>query len=204
MRLFIVDDHWVVRGGLRFLAEREPDLTIAGEAGSAQEAVRQARELRPDLTILDLGLPDASGLDILPDLAPLTRVLVLTAHDEPALVARAMKRGARGYLRKDASDGDLLRAIRVVQSGGFYVDPTLAGALLAPRPAPVPPDVTLSPREAEVLDLVARWYTNQEMARRLSIGVRTVETYKLRLSEKLQLHSRAELVRYALAHGLLA
>lgn len=201
MRLLLVDDHWVVRAGLRLLAHQEADLTVVGEAASAHEAICQARDLRPDLTFLGLNLPDASGLDILPDLAEFTRVIVLSVHAERSWVVKALKRGARGYLRKDVPAEELLRAISVVRAGKIYVDPILAAEVLAP-PRAAPASV-LSPREEQVLNLVVLGYTNQEIAARMRIGVRTVETYKLRLCDKLQLHGRAELVRYGLEHGLL-
>jgi two-component system response regulator NreC len=190
------------------LLETEPDLGVVGEAGSAEEAVSQARELRPDLLLLDVVMPGQSGIEALPEIlrsAPATRVLVLTMQDDPAYVRQAFAAGAAGYLLKDAADTELVQAIRQVATGHRYVYPLL-GARLAVAEAFAPdhelPD-PLSEREHEVLRLLALGHTNQEIATLLFISVRTAETHRARIMQKLELHTRAEIVGYALAVGEL-
>ena len=202
MRLLIVDDHRVVRSGLRLLLQTQPHLNVVGEASSGAEALELARREQPDLVILDLAMPGGSGLLHLKELARMARVLVLTMHDDVAYVRQVMQAGGCGYVLKEAADVELLAAIEAVAAGQTYIYPTLAARLLQaerPRESQVAP---LSPRELEVLRLVALGHTNQEIAEQLQVGVRTVETYKNRVCEKLGLHTRSEMVRYALEHKL--
>lgn len=203
MRLLIADDHRVVRSGLRLLLQTQPHLAVVGEASSGAEAVDLARREQPDLVILDLAMPGGSGLVYLKELARLAKVLVLTMHDDVAYVRQVMQAGGSGYVLKEAADVELLAAIEAVAAGQTYIYPTLAARLIkaeAPRESQT---ATLSPRELEVLRLVALGHTNQEMAEQLQVGVRTVETYKNRVCEKLGLHTRSELVRYALEQKLV-
>lgn len=204
MRILIADDHRVVRTGLRLLLESRPDLKVVGEASSGPEALATARAEKPDLVILDLSMPGGSGLDMVAALAALSKVLVLTMHDDAAYVRQVLEAGGSGYVLKDAADVELLAAIDAVAAGQTYVYPTLAAQLMTAKSAPAARGaMALSPRESEVLRLIALGHTNQEIADQLNVGVRTVETYRTRLCEKLQLHTRSELVRYALEQGLV-
>ena len=208
VRVLIVDDHAVVRAGLRLLLEAEEDIEPVGEAGSGREAVFQARALEPDVILLDVVMPDQGGLDVLPTILherPETKVLVLSMQDEPAYVRQAFALGASGYVLKEAADTDVVAAIREVARGGRYVHPELGARLIAAdaeasRRADEDP---LSERESEVLRLLALGHTNQEIAKQLFISVRTAETHRAHIMQKLRLSSRAELVRYALDRGLL-
>jgi DNA-binding NarL/FixJ family response regulator len=208
VRVLIVDDHAVVRSGLRMLLAAEADLEPVGEAGSAQDAIFEARELKPDVILLDVVMPGESGLDVLPQLLqerPETKVLVFSMQDDPQYVRQAFAAGASGYVLKEAADTELVAAIREVARGGRYVNPELGARLVTAdaesrRRADEDP---LSDREREVLRLLALGHTNQEIAKQLFISVRTAETHRAHIMQKLRLGSRAELVRYALAEGYL-
>ena len=207
-RVLIVDDHAVVRSGLRLLIDAEEDLETAGEAASAREAIFEARSLKPDVILLDVVMPEQSGLEAIPQLVhenPDAKVLVLSMQDEPRYVREAFETGASGYVLKEAADSELVAAIREVAKGGRYVHPELGARLVAAdteerRRAEEDP---LSEREREVLHLLALGHTNQEIAKQLFISVRTAETHRAHIMQKLRLTSRAELVRYALDQGLL-
>jgi DNA-binding NarL/FixJ family response regulator len=208
VRILIVDDHAVVRSGLRLLLAAEDDLEPVGEAGSASEAVFQARTLKPDVILMDVVMPDQSGLDVVPTLLherPDTKVLVLSMQDDPQYVRQAFAAGASGYVLKEAADVEVVAAVREVARGGRYVNPELGARLVSAetdelRRAEEDP---LSDREREVLRLLALGHTNQEIAQQLYISVRTAETHRAHIMQKLRLSSRAELVRYALSQGLL-
>ena len=208
IRVLIVDDHAVVRSGLRLLLHAEEDIEPVGEAGSARDAVFQARALKPDVILLDVVMPEQTGLDVLPQLKhenPDAKVLVLSMQDEPRYVREAFGAGASGYVLKEAADVEVVAAIREVARGGRYVHPELGARLIAAdadaaRKAEEDP---LSDREREVLRLLALGHTNQEIAKQLFISVRTAETHRAHIMQKLRLTSRAELVRYAIAQGLL-
>lgn len=202
MRILIADDHRVVRTGLRMLLESHPDFEVVGEASSGPETVQKAQELRPELVILDLSMPDGNGLLYLRQLSEMTRVLVLTMHDDPAYVRQVIQAGGSGYVLKEAADVELFSAIRAVLSGQTYIYPTLAAKLVEEKAGGERKSVPLSPRELEVLRLVALGHTNQEIALQLNVSVRTVETYKTRICEKLGVYTRSEMVRYALEHRL--
>jgi two-component system, NarL family, response regulator NreC len=207
-RVLIVDDHAVVRAGLKLLVDAEGDLEAVGEAGSARDAIFEARSLEPDVVLLDVMMPDQSGLEIIPQLLhenTHAKVLVLSMQDEPRYVREAFEAGASGYVLKEAADAELVAAIREVAQGGRYVHPELGARLVAAeseerKRAEADP---LSDREREVLRLLALGHTNQEIAKQLYISVRTAETHRAHIMQKLRLSSRAELVRYALDHGLL-
>ena len=209
IRIALCDDHAVVRSGLRHILEAEADLEVVGEAGSAAEAVEVATSARPDVFVMDLGLPDRNGIAATADIcavSPETRVLVLTVHDDVAYLRRAFDAGATGYLVKEAADVELVQAVRQVATGKQYVHPSLGAALLAPdAPAarPTGPGGELSEREVEVLALIANGLTNAEIAERLFVSVRTVETHRAHIHQKLNLRTRAELVRVARDAGLL-
>src|SRR5919201_1494736 len=208
LRVLVVDDHAVVRAGLTLLLNAEEDIEVVGEAGSAREAIFQARPLEPDLILLDVVMPDQSGLEAVPTLLherPDTKVLVLSMQDDPRYVREAFAVGASGYVLKEGADTELVAAIREVARGGRYVHPELGARLVAAeaqaeRRAEEDP---LSDREREVLRLLALGHTNQEIATQLYISVRTAETHRAHVMQKLRLQTRAELVRYALEQGLL-
>ncbi len=207
-RVLIVDDHAVVRKGLRLILEAEDDLEPVGEAGSAREAIFQARSLEPDVILLDVVMPERSGLDALPQLKhehPDVQVVVLSMQDDPQYVREAFAAGASGYVLKEAADAELVAAVREVARGGRYVHPELGARLVAAEAeaARRAEEDPLSEREREVLRLLALGYTNKEIAKRLYISVRTAETHRSHIMQKLRLQTRAELVQYALAQGLL-
>jgi two-component system response regulator NreC len=208
IRVLIVDDHAVVRAGLRLVVDAEHDMETVGEAGNVRDAIFEVRTASPDLVLMDLVMPGESGLAGVPKLLherPEARVLVLSMHDDPRYVREAFAAGASGYVLKEAADAEVVQAIREVAAGGRYVHPELGARLVAAdgeaqRRAEADP---LSDREREVLTLLAHGYTNQEIAQRLFISVRTAETHRAHVMQKLRLGSRAELVSYALTNGLL-
>jgi DNA-binding NarL/FixJ family response regulator len=211
VRVLLADDHAVLRAGLRLLLEAEPNMVVIGEAADGRQAVTMAQELRPDVLLLDLTMPRLGGLDALGELrrlVPECRVLVLTMHNDEGYLRRALAAGAAGYVLKQADDRELLVALRAVVRGEVYVPPALAPMLLEdllPQRARVAPSAQecLSDREEEVIRLVAQGYTSQEVADQLSLAVSTVETYRARAMQKLGLHGRVQLVRYALQAGWL-
>jgi two component transcriptional regulator, LuxR family len=212
VRLLLADDHAVLRSGLRLLLEAQPDLKVIGEAGDSRTTLQLAAELQPDLILLDVNMPGLTGLDALPmlrKLAPAARVLILTMHDDEGYLRHALKSGASGYVPKKAVDSELISAVRAVLRGEIYVHPSLTKMLLGdmlPEAAPAAADPweALSEREREVLRAVALGHTSAEIAERLSLSTKTVETYRARGMEKLGLRSRAALVQFALARGLLS
>ena len=209
VRVALCDDHAVVRSGLRRILDAEDDLEVVGEAGSVREAVAVAETCRPDVFVMDLGLPDGSGIAATNEVvrvSPATRVLVLSVHDDVAYLRRAFEAGAVGYLVKEAADVELVQAVRQVAGGKRYVHPSLGAALLAPDAAPARlggPGGELSDRELEVLRMMALGLTNAEIGQRLSVSVRTVETHRSHIHQKLNVRNRAELVRRAKQAGLL-
>jgi DNA-binding NarL/FixJ family response regulator len=202
--VLIVDDHALFRAGLRCRLALEQDITPVGEAATTAQAVSKARALQPDLVLLDLLLPGTSGHDAIPELAkvsPRSRVLVVSSQAAPSSVRQALSAGAAGYVPKRASDEELVGAIRQVAAGEGYVDPDLGAKLVVPdRLAALEP---LSERERDILQLLALGYTNQEIGRKRFISVRTVDTHRGHIMRKLGLETRAELVLFALANGLL-
>jgi DNA-binding NarL/FixJ family response regulator len=202
--VLIVDDHALFRAGLRSRLELEHDITPVGEAATAAQAVSKARALQSDLILLDLLLPGTSGHEAIPELtkvSPRSRVLVVSSQAAPSSVRQALSAGAAGYVPKRASDQELVAAIRQVAAGERYVDPDLGAKLVVPdRSAALEP---LSERERDILQLLALGYTNQEIARKRYISVRTVDTHRAHIMRKLGLETRAELVLFALANGLL-
>lgn len=216
IRVLIVDDHAVLRAGVRMLIDAEPDMTVVGEAGDGHDLLRLAGELGPDVILLDLSMPILGGLGVIEGLhqvSPQARILVLTMHDDPAYFRLALAAGAHGYVLKRAASTELLSGIRAVARGRTFVD--LATTTTAMRDVVAElragadagegtqPRQLLSPREQAVLRSLAQGYTNQETAARLHVSVKTVETYRARLYRKLGVRTRAELVRYAVSMGLL-
>jgi len=208
-RLLVVDDHAVVRSGLRMLLDAESDFDVVAEAGNARDAVFEARAHKPDVIVLDVVMPGESGIEALPRLrkeAPNAKVLVLSMQDDPRYVREAFAQGANGYVLKEAADAEVVGAVREIAAGGEYVHPALGARMVAAEAqarAAAAAD-PLSDREREVLRLLALGHTNQEIARKLYISVRTAETHRAHIMQKLGLSTRAELVRHAIAHGLLA
>ncbi len=208
IRVLVVDDHAVVRSGLRLVLEREEGIEVVAEAGTADEGIRAARLEKPDVVLLDVVMPGRSGLEAAAEIISASkgaRVLVLSMQDDPTYVREAFAAGASGYMLKEAADIELVQAVREVANGGRYVHPTL-GARLAQaevEAARRAADDPLSEREREVLRLLALGHTNQEIAKQLYISVRTAETHRAHIMQKLGLGTRAELVRYALANGML-
>jgi DNA-binding NarL/FixJ family response regulator len=203
--VLIVDDHEILRAGLRSRLERERDIEPIGEAGTAEQAVAQAKSLQPDLILLDLLLPHTGGFETIAGLAevsPRSKVLVVSSQAAPSWVRQALTAGASGYVCKRASDGELVTAIRRVAADEGYVDPSLGARLAVDDGSPGVLE-PLSDRERDVLPLLALGYTNQEVGRKLFISVRTVDTHRAQIMRKLSLKTKAELVLFALANGLI-
>ncbi|HKU37095.1 MAG TPA: response regulator transcription factor [Polyangiales bacterium] len=207
LRIFVADDHPIVLDGLRTLIAAQPDMEFAGEAADGLSAVSRTRELQPDVAIIDVSMPRLSGALAVQQLAnecPNVKLLALSAHEEPAYARRMLAAGAAGYVVKRAAADDLVRAIRCVAAGEVYVDPAIAGALIAiKRPSSGAAPSELSDREREVLRMVAQGHAIKEIGAALEVSVRTIETYRSRAMEKLALRSRADIVRYAAEHGWL-
>jgi len=204
IRVLIVDDHELLRAGLRSRLEREHGIVVVGEADTAERAVLMARKVQPDLILLDLLMPRKSGIDVIPELAqvaPQARVLVVSSQAAPSSVRQALSAGAVGYLPKRSSDRELVTAIELVAGGGGYVDPDLGAKLVNPNSSPALEP--LSERERDVVHLLALGHTNQEIAEKLFISVRTVDTHRAHIMRKLRLETRAELVMFALANGII-
>jgi two-component system response regulator NreC len=213
IRVFLADDHAVLRAGLKALLSTQPDITTVGEASDAEEAVRLAAEVQPDVVLLDVTMPGNERLAALRALSALPaapRVILLTMHQDEEILREALRLGAAGYVLKKAVEADLLTAIRAVARGEAYIDPAMTATMIRSylHPGASPPRAPdangLSPREVEILTLVAQGYANREIAEKLFISVKTVETHKAHISEKLGLRSRVDLVRYARARGLLS
>jgi DNA-binding NarL/FixJ family response regulator len=204
IRLLLVDDHDMLRSSLRARLDLEPGIETAGEAATVPQAVQRARALQPTVVLLDLLLPRISGYEAIPDIlraSPSSRILILSAQTSPTSVRQAISAGAHGYLAKRASDIELVDAIRRIAGGERFLDPVLGPQLVVDEEvAALDP---LSARERDILHLLALGYTNQEIAAKLFISVRTVDTHRAHVMRKLELGTRAELVLFALAHGLI-
>jgi two-component system, NarL family, response regulator NreC len=205
VRIVLADDHAVVRSGLRMLLEAEPGFQVVSEAGDISTARRYVRGHHPDVLVLDLNMPEGSSVEAIPEIlaeAPDTHIVVLTMQEEPAFARQALGAGATGYVLKKDAGGELVEAVRRAAVGDTYLNPTL-GARIAREPPPGPPD-DLSQREVEVLQLIALGHTNTEIAGQLFLSVRTVETHRSHIQQKLRVTTRAELVGYALRRALVA
>lgn len=207
VRIVIADGHRAARAGLRLLLDAEDDLEVVAEASDVASAIRCVRHHRPTVLLLDLGMPGESGATAIPRIAqelPGTAIVILTTESGPAFARETLRHGARGYVLKQAAGTELVDAVRAVAAGGTYLTPAL-GAQLAGGPAAGgerPDDLT--PREVEILRLIALGHTNGDIAGQLSLSVRTVESHRAHVQQKLRLTTRAELVRYAIDHGLFA
>ena len=212
IRIVLADDHPIVLDGLRNLIRAEPDFALVGEAASGLSALKIVRELRPDVAVLDISMPELNGIVLSRRLAgemPALRLLVLTLHEDRAYLNQALEAGVRGYVLKRSAVENLVQAIRAVVVGGLYIDPAIVGRVfeskqvnkrLLARKGAAP---ALTDREADVLKMASLGFTNKEIASRLDVGVKSIETYKARGLEKLGLKTRAELVRYASGQGWL-
>jgi DNA-binding NarL/FixJ family response regulator len=211
LRIFLADDHAVVREGLKALINSQPDMQVIGEAEDGRAACQRARDLQPDIVILDVSMPHLNGAQAAEQLkrvCPNAKVLALTVHEDTGYLRQLLKAGAAGYVLKRSAAEELIHAIRIVAAGGIYLDPNLAGKVVdrfvrKPSTNTALQGSDLSDRETEVLRLIAQGYSNKEIAAQLNISIKTVETYKARSMEKLGLHSRVEIVRYGLQQGWL-
>jgi two-component system response regulator NreC len=204
-KVVLADDHSVVRAGLRLLLDAQPDLRVVAEAGDVEAALRMTRAHRPGVLVIDLNMPGRPTIDAIPDLleaSPETRIVVLTMQDEPALAQATLRAGAGAYVVKDAAGDELVQAVQLVLRGETYLHPQLGARIAAQDPQQADDD-DLSDREREVLELLALGHTNAEIASQLFLSVRTVESHRAHVQQKLGLTSRAELVRYALDRGVI-
>lgn len=212
LRILMADDHPIVLAGLKALVQADPAFEIIGEARDGRSALRLAKELRPDVLVLDISMPESSGADVARALLaeqPQCRILVLTVHEDRAYLRQMLEIGVAGYLVKQSAADELVRAIHVVAAGGTYLDPAIAGKVVgSSTPGGVRGQagqiIELSDREAEVLRLIACGHSNKEISNRLAISVKTIETYKARAMEKLGFKTRVDVVRYASAKGWLS
>jgi two-component system response regulator NreC len=209
-RIVIADDHAIVRTGLRAVIGAAPGLDLVGEAAGGYEAMELVESSKPDVLVLDISMPDLDGIEVTRKLHPLhpeLRILMLTIHEDEALLKAALHAGASGYILKRAAESELIAAIDVVLRGDLYVDPSMVRRLVdtgVPRASTQANSAeVLTPRETEVLRLIVQGYTNRQIGTELNISVRTAESHRSNLSDKLGLHSRVELVRYAREHGLI-
>jgi len=208
IRVLIVDDHPVVRSGLRKVLAAESDIEVVAEAADAQHAVFETRAQKPDVILMDVVMPGKSGIEAIPDVlhdAPEVKILILSMQDDPNYVRQAFAAGATGYILKEAADTDLVAAVREVAAGRNYVHPTLGARMVVAEAEERRRNEQdpLSDRERDVLRLLALGHTNQEISEKLYISVRTAETHRAHVMQKLRISTRAELVRYALEHGFL-
>jgi DNA-binding NarL/FixJ family response regulator len=209
LRVFLADDHPILRSGLRGLIDAQPDMEVIGEACDGAAAVRGVLKLRPDVVVMDVSLPGVGGAEATARIregSPTVKVLALTAHEDRGYLQLLLQAGASGYVLKRAAAADLVRAVRAVAAGETYIDPAVAGQLVSRPPAAgsTSSGADLSDREAEVLQLIAQGHPIKQIASRLDVSVRTVETYRARGLEKLRIRTRAELVRYAHQRGWLS
>ncbi len=215
IRVVLADDHVVLRSGLKLLLDGQMDIEVVGEANDGVEAVSKTAELNPDVLLLDITMPNMSGIDalrIIKEKTPSVSILILTMHESDAYLMEALKAGASGFILKKAADNELMSAIRTVYSGEVSIHASLIKSVVkemvsgsvSQNESVDNVQARLSPRELEMLTLVAQGYTNRQIADRLYLSVKTVETYKTRVMKKLNLKSRFELVRYALQHGFLS
>ena len=210
VRILIADDHGLIRAGLRAMLQNVPDFTVVGEAENGIILLSLVSELNPDIVLMDISMPGLSGIEAtrqLSKIAPNTRVLALTVHEDEGMLREMIRAGAHGYIIKRAIESELIQAIRIVAQGYIYVYPSLTGALLqdlSPHSRPTKPnDAKLTPRERDILLLLVGGYTNRQIAEELNLSQRTVEGYRSSLVSKLGLKSRVELINYAEEQGLI-
>ncbi len=212
IHILLADDHTILRAGLRMMLNAQPDFEVVGEAQDGRQAIQEAQRLQPDVILMDITMPDMNGIEAtrqIKKLLPETKVLILTMHEHDEYVFQALRAGASGYMLKEAADTDLISALRVIQNGQFYLSPTAQSVMVGDYLQRVRTGEekdsysSLTEREREILKLVAEGYTNNKIAERLIISPKTVDTHRTHVMDKLNLHSRAELVKYAMRRGLL-
>jgi two-component system response regulator NreC len=203
IRLVIADDHPVVRAGLRLLLEAEEEFEVLAEAGEIDTARRKVAAHRPDVLVLDLNMPGGPSLPAIPELAEQTAVVVLTMQNDPAFARGALQAGALGYVLKEAADAELVQAVRAAAEGRTYLNPELGARIARAPPEPAGPPDDLTERELEILRLIALGHTNAEIGSQLYLSVRTVESHRAHIQQKLAMNTRSELVRYAIERGLI-
>jgi len=206
-KVFLAEDHQVIREGLKLIIENQPDMEVIGEAGDGKSALEKILELGPDVVVIDISMPELSGTTVVKQVKherPEIKMLVLSIHEDKGYMKELLSYGVSGYVLKRSAAEDFINAIRVVANGDVYLDPAVAGKVISYLvPEPASEEVPLSGRESEVLSLIAQGYSNKEIANRLEISVKTVETYKVRAMEKTMLRSRADIVRFAVKKGWL-
>lgn len=206
IRIVLADDHAVVRRGLELLLQAEEDFEVVASVGDIEAAIRTTRGYKPDVLVLDLNMPSGSSLDTIPQIleaSPGTQIAVLTMQNEPAFARQALSNGALAYVLKEAADDELVEAVRRAAAGETYLNPQLGARIAAEPPAASGPPDDLSEREVEVLRMIALGHTNGEIAVQLYLSIRTVESHRAHIQQKLRRSTRADLVRYALDHGLV-
>jgi len=206
IRIVLADDHAVVRRGLELLLDAEPGLEVVASVGDVEAAIRASRGYKPDVLVLDLNMPGGSSFDAIPIIraaSPGTQIAVLTMQKEPAFARQALSAGAVAYVLKDAADDELVTAVRRAAVGETYLNPQLGARMAAEPPQPAGPPDDLSQREVEILRMIALGHTNAEIADQLYLSIRTVESHRSHIQQKLRRSTRADLVRYALEHGLI-
>jgi len=212
IRILLADDHTILRAGLKMMLNAQPDMEVIGEAQDGRQAIQEAQKLQPDIILMDITMPDMNGIEAtrqIKKLMPEVKVLMLTMHEHDEYVFQALRAGASGYMLKEAADTELITALHVIQSGQFYLSPTAQSIVVGDYLQRVRTGEekdsysTLTEREREILKLVAEGYTNNQIAERLVISPKTVDTHRTHIMDKLNLHSRAELVKYAMRRGLL-
>jgi DNA-binding NarL/FixJ family response regulator len=210
LKIFLADDHPILRDGLRVLIDAQPDMEVVGEAADGPSVVESVVQLQPDIAVMDVSMPRMSGTAATEQIkksAPNVRILALSAHEDRGYLRQMLSAGAAGYVVKRTAAEDLIRAIRCVAKGEIYLDPAIAGSVVADivrtRSDRVPAAVALSERETEVLTMIARGEPVKQIASKINVSARTVETYKTRAMEKLGLRSRADVIRFAIEHGWL-
>jgi len=213
IRILLADDHKLMRSGLRLLIEQQPDLSVVGEAGDGREAVSMAKSLRPDVTVMDIGMPNLNGIEASLQIThshPEIAVVMLSMHADESYVLRALKAGAKGYLLKDSAEADLIRAVRAVAGGKSFFSPVVSKVLLddymrkLKRSGAEDAYDLLTPREREILQLVAEGKSNKEVANLLNLSVYTVETHRSNIMQKLNLRGVPELILYAVRKGIIS
>jgi two-component system, NarL family, response regulator NreC len=213
IRILLADDHNVMRGGLRLLLERQPGFKVVGEASDGRQAVEQAEATKPDIVVLDIAMPNLSGIEAaqrISSLLPHTRILILSMHSDEGYVLRSLKAGAKGYLLKDSAENDLIEAIRAVDEGKAFFSPEISKILVEDyvremkRRGAEDSYELLTPREREILQMLAEGKSNKDIATLLNLSLYTVETHRRNLQDKLNLHSFAELILYAVRKGIIS
>lgn len=212
IRILIVDDHTILRAGLKMMLNAQPDMEVVGEAQDGRQAIYEVQRLQPDVILMDITMPDMNGIEAtrqIKKMLPEARVLILTMHENDEYVFQALRAGASGYILKEAADTELISALHVIQNGQFYLSPAAQSVMVGDYLQRVrigeekDSYSTLTEREREILKLVAEGHTNNQIAERLVISPKTVDTHRTHIMDKLNLHSRAELVKYAMRRGLL-